>query len=152
MTSSLLWRYEGRQAYSLRAGGVPLTAIQEARLAQLGYESGPADQTIYFGRGTERFNDYSLFDVSLNYQIPVWDELRPWLKLDLFNAFNYDEPYRFNTSVRLDPSSPLDALGIPTGFVRGPNFGRPTASGDYPRPYGGEVGGRAFRMSFGVRF
>jgi hypothetical protein len=152
LTSSLLWRYEGSQAYSLAATGVPLTAIQEARLAQLGYASGPADQTIYFGRGTERFNDYSLFDVSLNYEIPVWDELRPWLKLDLFNAFNYNEPYRFNTTVRLDPNSPLDALGIPTGFVRGANFGRPTASSDYPRPYGGEVGGRAFRMAFGIRF
>ena len=78
--------------------------------------------------------------------------LRPWLKLDLFNVFNYDEPYRYNTSVRLDPDSPADALGIPTGFIRDPNFGEPTASSDYPRPYGGEVGGRAFRMSFGVRF
>jgi len=151
-TSSLLWRYEGAQAYSLAATGVPLTPIQEARLAQLGYESGPADQTIYFGRGTERFDDYSLFDVSLNYQIPIWDDLRPWLKLDLFNAFNYNEPYRFNTTVRLDPNSPVDALGIPTGFIRGANFGRQTSSTDYPRPYGGEVGGRAFRMAFGVRF
>jgi outer membrane receptor protein involved in Fe transport len=152
VTSSLLWRYEGSQAYSLRAVGVPLTAIQEARLAQLGYASGPGDQTIYFGRGTERFNDYSLFDASFNYQIPVWGELRPWLKLDLFNVFNYNEPYRFNTTVRLDPASPVDALGIPTGFVRGANFGRPTSSTDYARPYGGEVGGRAFRMAFGLRF
>ena len=79
LTSSLLWRYEGSQAYSLSATGVPLTALQEARLAELGYESGPTDQTIYFGRGTERFDDYSLFDASLNYQIPVWDELQPWL-------------------------------------------------------------------------
>jgi hypothetical protein len=152
LTSSLLWRYEGRQAYSLRADGVPLTPVQEARLAELGYASGPADQTIYFGRGTGRFDDYSIFDASLNYQIPVWDELRPWLKLDLFNVFNYNEPYRFNTAVRLDPNSPVDALGIPTGFIPDPNFGEPTSSTDYPRPYGGEVGGRTFRMSFGVRF
>lgn len=151
-SSSLLWRYEGSQAYSLAAEGVPLTAIQEARLAELGYASGPADQTIYFGRGTERFDDYSLFDVALNYQMPIWGELRPWLKLDLFNVFNYNEPYRFNTAIRLDPDSPLDALGIPTGFVRGPSFGQPNASTDYPRPYGGEVGGRTFRMSFGLRF
>jgi hypothetical protein len=151
-TSSLLWRYEGSQAYSLAATGVPLTAVQEARLAQLGYESGPTDQTIYFGRGTERFNDYSLFDASLNYQIPIWEELRPWLKLDLFNVFNYNDHYRFNTTVRLDPDSPLDGLGIPTGFIRDANFGEPIASSDYPRPYGGEVGGRAFRMAFGIRF
>ena len=152
ITSSLLWRYEGSQAYSLRADGVPLTPIQEARLAELGYASGPADQTIYFGRGTGRFDDYSIVDASLNYEIPVWDELRPWLKLDLFNVFNDNEPYRFNTAVRLDPNSPVDALGIPTGFIPDPNFGEPTSSTDYPRPYGGEVGGRTFRMSFGLRF
>ena len=152
ITSSLLWRYEGSQAYSLRADGVPLTPILEARLAELGYASGPADQTIYFGRGTGRFDDYSIVDASLNYEIPVWDELRPWLKLDLFNVFNDNEPYRFNTAVRLDPNSPVDALGIPTGFIPDPNFGEPTSSTDYPRPYGGEVGGRTFRMSFGLRF
>jgi hypothetical protein len=152
LTSSLMWRYEGKQAYSLRAAGVPLTDIQTALLADLGYQSGPPAQTIYFGRGTERFDDYSLFDASVSYQIPVWQELRPWLKADLFNAFNYNDPYRFNTTVRLDPDSPLDALGIPTAFTRGASFGQPTASTDYPLPYGGQVGGRAFRLSFGLRF
>jgi hypothetical protein len=152
LTSSLMWRYEGAQAYSLRATGVAITPIQEAILADLGYQSGPADQTIYFGRGTELFDDYSLFDVSLNYQIPVWRELRPWVKLDLFNIFNYNEPTKFNTTVTLDEDGPVDALGIPTNFIRGENFGQPTASTDYPRPYGGEVGGRVFRMAFGLRF
>jgi hypothetical protein len=152
LTSSLMWRYEGAQAYSLRATGVPLTAIQEARLEQLGYPSAPSSQIVYFGRGTELFDDYSLFDVSLNYQIPVWQDLRPWLKLDFFNIFNYDEPYKWNTTVRLDPSSSVDALGLATGFTRGASFGTPTASTDYPRPYGGEVGGRVFRMAFGLRF
>jgi hypothetical protein len=152
LTSSLMWRYEGAQAYSLRATGVPLTAIQEEILADAGYASAPSDQTIYFGRGTESFNDYSLFDVSVNYQIPVWRDVRPWLKVDLFNIFNYNEPYRFNTTVRLDPNSPTDALGLNTGFTRGANFGQPTASTHYPRPYGGEVGGRVFRMAFGLRF
>ena len=126
--------------------------MQEDILADLGYSSAPSDQTIYFGRGTELFNDYSLFDVSFNYQIPVWRDVRPWLKVDLFNVFNYNEPYRFNTTVVLDEDGPTDALGIPTQFIRGENFGQPTASSDYPRPYGGEVGGRVFRMAFGLRF
>jgi hypothetical protein len=72
--------------------------------------------------------------------------------MDLFNLFNYNEAYRFNTTVRLDPASPVDALGIPTAFTRDANFGEPIQSADYPRPYGGEVGGRAFRMAFGIRF
>ena len=152
LTSSLMWRYEGAQAYSLAATGVGVTAIQEAILADLGYASLPGSQTIYFGRGTELFDDYSLFDVSLNYQIPIWQDVRPWVKLDFFNIFNYNEPYKWNTTVRLDPNSPVDALGLRTGFLRGASFGQPTASADYPRPYGGEVGGRVFRMAFGLRF
>jgi len=152
LTSSLMWRYEGAQAYSLAATGVPITDTQRAILGDLGYQSEPNDQTIYFGRGTELFDDYSLFDASFNYQIPVWQDLRPWVKLDLFNIFNYNEPYQWNTTIRLDPNSPVDALGIPTGFTRGANFGRATRSEDYPRPYGGEVGGRVFRMAFGLRF
>jgi tRNA (Thr-GGU) A37 N-methylase len=82
----------------------------------------------------------------------VWQELRPWVKLDFFNIFNYDEPYKWNTTVRLDPASPVDELGLNTGFIQGASFGQPTASSDYPRPYGGEVGGRVFRMAFGLRF
>lgn len=152
LTSSLMWRYEGSQAYSLSATGVPVTAVQEAQLAALGYHGAPSSQTIFFGRGTERFNDYSLFDVSFNYQVPVFRDLRPWVKVDVFNIFNYDTPYRFNTAIRLDPDSPLDANGIPTGFIRGTSFGQPTAASDYPRPYGGETGGRAFLAAVGFRF
>jgi hypothetical protein len=152
LTSSLMWRYEGAQAYSLNATNVAITPQQRAILTSLGYQSVPSPQTIYFGRGTGLFDDYSLFDVSVNYQIPLWQQLRPWVKLDLFNIFNYNEPYQWNTAIRLDPDSPRDALGIPTGFIEGASFGQPTRSADYPRPYGGEVGGRVFRMAFGLRF
>jgi hypothetical protein len=153
LTSSLMWRYEGSQAYSLAATGVAITPQQRAILTSVGYQSLPGSQTVYFeGRGTELFDDYSLFDVSLNYQIPVWQDLRPWLKLDFFNVFNYNEPYKWNTTVRLDPNSPVDALGLRTGFIRADNFGEPTAATDFPRPYGGEEGGRVFRMAFGLRF
>jgi hypothetical protein len=152
LTSSLMWRYEGAQAFSLAATGVRITPQQLAILESAGYASVPGTQIIYFGRGTESFDDYSLFDASFNYQIPVWQDLRPWVKLDFYNIFNYNEPYKWNTTVTLDPNSPVDALGIRTGFVRGANFGEATQDTDYPRPYGGEVGGRVFRMAFGLRF
>ena len=63
----------------------------------------------------------------MNYSIPVWDTLSPWIKFDLFNAFNNDKQIASNVAVALDPNSPVDALGIPTGYTEGPNFGEAKA-------------------------
>jgi len=145
LTSSLMWRYEGAQAYSLAATGVPITDTQRAILGDLGYQSEPNDQTIYFGRGTELFDDYSLFDASFNYQIPVWQDLRPWVKLDLFNVTNNDTLIGYNTTVLPDPNSPLDELGLPTGYIKGANFGKNTQLSHNPIP-------RELFLSVGFRF
>jgi len=131
-------------AYSLRAGGQPLSELQRALVS--GYVSRPASQTIYFGpRGSEDFVGYSLFDMAVSYRIPVFKSARPWVKLELYNVFNDDKQVTWNTTVRADPDSPLDALGLPTGYIKGPLFGQPQGNGNYVPP-------RAFRMAFGVRF
>ena len=57
----------------------------------------------------------------------------------------------YNTAIRPDPASPVDALGLRTGYIEGVNFGEARGVNDYPRSLN-EAGGRAFRMSFGVRF
>jgi hypothetical protein len=78
------------------------------------------------------------------------------VKVDLFNITNNDTLIGYNTSVIPDPNSPVDALGLPTGYVKGPNFGEPQSTTNYPGAQaglGGEVTrGRTFRMSLGVRF
>ena len=81
----------------------------------------------------------------------VFRALQPWVKVDLFNAFNNQTLIGWNTSVAPDPDSPLDALGLPTGYLEGPRFGEPRGSGDYPRSLGVD-GGRTFRMAVGIRF
>ena len=51
-----------------------------------------------------------------------------------------------------DPNSPLDANGLPTGFIRGARFGEATANTNYPVWRPGFTGGRTFLLSAGMRF
>ena len=93
----------------------------------------------------EEFEDSHLFDFALNYQLPVWQDLGPWLKFELINIFNNTPRIGFNTTVTPDPDSLLDALGLPTGFIRESRFGEATENAHFPVP-------RTFRMGVGFRF
>jgi hypothetical protein len=141
-----LYRYDSGSAYSLRSLGRPLTAVQTDIVSQF-YPDAPGSQDIYYapGRGSETFQSAHLFDLALTYGIPVFKSLRPWAKFEMRNAFNSTPLISFNTTVTPDPASPLDALGIPTGFVRGASFGKGTSSANYPFP-------REFLLSLGIRF
>jgi hypothetical protein len=153
LSVSALWRIESGQVYSLRATGVPLTPIQESLLAA--YPDAPSSQDLYFGeRGSETFPGYGALDASVNYNVPVFKSLRPWVKLDFFNVLNNRKLIGFNTTVRPDPNSPVDALGLPTGFIRGANFGKAQSTADFPvsQPGANGNGGRGFRMALGFRF
>ena len=64
---------------------------------------------MFFGeRGSETFKGYGLLDTSINYNIPVFRSLRPWVKFDVYNLFNNRKLIAWNTTVRPDPTSPLD--------------------------------------------
>jgi hypothetical protein len=130
--------------YSLRAAGQPLSAVQRVLVSE--YVSQPASQTIYFGRrGSESFEDYSRVNLAITYSVPVFKGARPWVKLELYNALNNDTLVTWNTTVRADPNSALDGLGLPTGYIKGPLFGQSQGNGNYLPP-------RVFQMAFGVRF
>jgi hypothetical protein len=130
--------------YSLRAGGQPLSALQRALVS--GYISQPTSQTLYFGpRGSEEFESYSSIDLALTYRFPALKGVRPWLKLEVYNALDNDKLVTWNTTVTADPASPLDALGLPTGYIKGPLFGQAQGNGNYLTP-------RTFQMAFGVRW
>ena len=149
-----IWRYNSGRAYSLRANGVPPSRTQLVLLASAGYVDIPEPRTVYFsgGRGSETFDGYGLLDVAVNYSIPVWDSLSPWIKFELFNALNNDKQIFGDTTVTLDPDSPVDEFGIPTGFTRGPRFGEPTSVDHFPQYIANLDGLRTFRMSFGITF
>ena len=138
------------QVYSLVATSVPLTSTQEALLSA--YPDAPPDQELFFdNRGSETFPGYAVIDFSVNYRIPAFRSLRPWLKLDVFNPFNNLKQIGFDTTVQPDFNGPLDALGLPLNYIRDDTFGQARSTGDFPRSLG-DPGGRSFRMSFGVRF
>jgi hypothetical protein len=151
-TLSGLWRYNSARTYSLRATqGLSLT--QFLTLVGAGYPDGPGRQTVYFDElGSEAFEGYGLFDVSASYDVPVFRGLRPWIKADVFNLLNNQKLIAWNTSIAPDSSTPLDALGLRTGYSEGSQFGRATGNTSFPVPFAGATGGRTLRLAVGLRF
>jgi len=78
--------------------------------------------------------------------------VRPWLKVELFNALNNQKLVKWDTTVTPDANSAVDANGLRTGFVQGPRFHTATQDDHFPQPIPGTNGGRLFRMAFGIRF
>jgi outer membrane receptor protein involved in Fe transport len=149
-----IWRVDSGLAYS-HTVAIPLTAVQLAR--NPGYPSiniNPAvRQTVFFGsRGEHGFKGFGVLDLAATYAIPVWKSAMPWLKAELYNVLNNSKQIAWDRTVTADPSSPVDASGIPTGYVRGPRYGTATTDSQFPQPYPGQNGGRTFRLAFGIRF
>jgi carboxypeptidase family protein len=148
-----LWRVDSGQVYSLRALNQPLSSVQRSLLRAAGYPDAPGASSVYFAdRGSERFLGYGLLDTSVNYNIPVVGSVRPWVKFDVYNVLNNEKQIAWNTTVRQDPTSPLDSLGLRTGYVKAASFGTATSQAQFPVPFGGLTGGRTFRVAVGVRF
>jgi hypothetical protein len=119
-----IYRYDSALTYSLIANNVPITAQQLAR--NPGYARPPTTQTLYFGpRGSGEFNPEHLVDFSLYYEVPLYRTARPFFKAEVRNTFNKQPLIGFNRTVTPDPNSPLDALGLPTGYIKGTAFGTP---------------------------
>jgi outer membrane receptor protein involved in Fe transport len=146
-----LYRYNSGRTYSLVATGVPLSAQQIAR--NPGYARIPTSQSIFFGaRGSESFEGYHLVDLAATYSVPVWQSLRPWVKLEVLNALNNQKLVSWNTSVTADASGPKDENGLPVNYVKAAAFGTATGPSSYPRPRPGSDGGKTFLVAAGVRF
>lgn len=75
-----------------------------------------------------------------------------YVLFQVYNLFNNQKLILWNTTVTPDPNSPVDELGLRTGFLRSAQFGKGTANTHYPRWSTGENGGRTFRMALGIRF
>jgi hypothetical protein len=148
-----MWRVDSGRVYSLLAPNQPLTATQRTILRNAGYVDAPVTQTVYFdGRGSETGKGYGLLDTSINYNVPVFRSLRPWLKFDTFNLFNNDKLIFWNQTVRQDASTPADSLGLRTGYVKGSLFGQATSPAHFPGWSADQNGGRTFRVALGLRF
>jgi hypothetical protein len=146
-------RIDSGTTYSLFASDVDLSAVQLARNPGYARLPGGGTQTLFFGeRGSETFEGFALMDLAMTYRIPVFRSVSPWVKVEVLNVTNNQKQIAWNTTVQPDPNSPLDANGLPTGFIRGSNFGRATANTHYPVWRPGFTGGRTFLIATGVRF
>jgi hypothetical protein len=153
LSASGLVRADSGLTYSLVANGVDITPEQQALLDAAGYIDPPTSQSVYFGdRGSQFFPGYALFDTSFNYDIPVFKDLRPWLKFDIYNVFNNQKLISYITTVTPDPNGPVDAMGLPLNYIKSGSFGQARSAGNYPQAFQGQNGGRTFRVAFGLRW
>jgi len=138
-----LFRYDSALTFSYaRAFG--LTDIQQ-ELGE-GYNSLPSSRNLFFGeRGRGEYESIWSLDLALQYSIPVWKTVEPWVKFSITNVTNEDGLVTYNTQIIPDTEGPLDEYGLPTTYDLGPNFGRATAAGNYQIP-------REYFVSLGIRF
>jgi hypothetical protein len=108
---------------------------------------------VFFAdRGSESFKGYGVLDLSVNYNVPLFASARPWIKVDVFNALNNQKPIAWNTTIKADPASAKDSLGLATGYLPSATFGTATSNNQFPAPLAGVTGGRTLRLAVGVRF
>ena len=144
LSLSALLRADSARVYSLVTTGLEITEAQAELIAD--YPDLPVGQDVYFGaRGSESFKGFGALDVAVNYNVPVWRDVRPWVKFEVFNLLNNDKQIGWSTTVFPDTDGPTDALGLPTGHIEGPGFGQATSNAHFPAA-------RAFRISAGLRF
>jgi hypothetical protein len=169
-----LWRVDSGLAYSLAARNQVLSARQVALMTAAGYPEaanlaalGPiAGNAVFFDeRGSETFKGSGLLDTSINYNVPVFRTLKPWIKLDIYNLFDNRKLIAWSTTIKQDTSTPTDSLGLRTGYVPTTPATYGTATGNtvsnlfssainaYPLAFSqAPAGGRTFRVAVGFRF
>lgn len=169
LSLSGLLRAQSGQVYSLAARNQAVTAAQAAILTKAGYPDLPAatangGNMVFFtgARGDQSFAGYGVFDTSINYNIPVFRTLRPWLKFDVYNLFDNLKLIAWNTTISQNRAT-VDNLGLGSTYTPGSTFG--TATGNtvtnlsnssinvFPLAFtGATAGGRTFRVAVGFRF
>jgi hypothetical protein len=174
LSLSGLWRLDSALTYSLAARNQSLTSTQVALMSAAGYPDaanlaalGPiSGNAVFFGPlGSEQFAGYTVVDTSVNYNIPVFRTLRPWVKFDVYNLFNNEKLIAWSTTIRQDTATSRDALGLRTGYQPTTPATYGTATGNtvsnlfvsainaYPLAFGGApAGGRTIRVAVGFRF
>jgi hypothetical protein len=153
LAMSALWRIDSGTTYSLASLNQGITGTQNAKLAAAGYPDGPASQTLFYeGRGTGQFKGFQVADLAATYNIPVFRTLKPYLNVTIFNAFNNQTLIRWATTVSQDPTTPVDDLGLRTGYRKSATYGLANNNNQFPVPSIGGTGGRTWRFAAGFRF
>jgi hypothetical protein len=113
-----------------------------ARASVEDYLTETGAYTAFFGRGTERFDDWWSFDLSLRYDIAVWRDVRPYVKLGVVNVLGNDAVIEYQTSGRAVADAqgnlswePIGSCGLGDAPSRScTGFGRIRSDLDYQAP------------------
>ncbi|MEM1177381.1 MAG: TonB-dependent receptor [Acidobacteriota bacterium] len=145
MNLGLLANWDSGRTFS-RTDSVALSPAQQAIIAERYDGPGPANQTVFFGgRGGVKFDDSLTFDLSVNYQLPLFSDFELWIKADVLNLFDDDTQIAGDTNVDFDPDGRFDDLGIPLDFTEPSGFGDARNNGDFINPL-------EYRFTVGFRF
>ena len=141
----VIYRYDSPIAFSYIATNVPYSAIQRSR--DPGYHSiGRSQGQLFFGeRGAGEFEPSHVVDLALQYRVPLWRSVEPWVKFELRNVFNEDALQTYDTTITPNYAGPLDADGLPTEYIQSPTFGQATSDASHVVP-------REYLISAGIRF
>jgi len=149
---------DARARLGVVAGGRCGSGCSDSQFAQF---NGAAIRPPTFGSvGMESGRNYMRgcltrnVDMSVVRRIRVThsERYRAELRADVFNALNNQKLIAWNTTIKADPASAKDSLGLATGYLPGPTFGTATANNQFPAPLAGVTGGRTLRLAVGVRF
>ena len=149
----LAYSYDSPRTFSYSFVRSGLTPAQIAR--DPGYARRPATQFVFFGeRGAGEYEGIHSLDLAIGLGVRVWRSVEPFFKFSVRNVTNEQSLVSFDTVVvpcttaaqaGCDGQAPVDGLGLPTRFARGPSFGNARSAADYQVP-------REYRFSAGIRF
>jgi outer membrane receptor protein involved in Fe transport len=125
--------------------------------------SALGNPTYYFSeRGAFRTPDIHSTDLAVNYSRGIFRSVELFAQAEVLNVFDNDDPTSVNTTVRtwidgsancrqadgsrcalFNPFTETPVEGV--HWVKGPDFGQPTAASSYQRPF-------TYRFSLGLRF
>ena len=105
-----LYRYNSAAPYSLVAGGRCADSAADRAQSRLCAAAGQPAGVLRRARlaGVRRLRGCSTSAVT--YGVPVWQSLRPWVKLEVLNMFNNQKLISWDTTVAADAAGPEDAL------------------------------------------
>ena len=108
---------------------------------------------MYFGaRGSQDFLGYGWSTCRSTTTCRSSRSVRPWLKVDVFNLFDNLKQITWNTTVRQNRGEYEGQPRTGHWLHPGPELRQGGGEQRLPAPLAGVVGGRTFRVAFGVRF
>jgi hypothetical protein len=151
-TASLLFNYDSGFHYNLTRSLAFEARTDAAAVSGANPNLYPTTYTRFYGpRGIGVFNDTFNFDLKLGMDVPIWNKLRIFTEVTIFNVFNHWQLSTYSTSSNAGSTLTTDtALAGFSAAGRTTTSGNNTGFGTYGN--GSYVGGRSVVLSAGFKW